>query len=180
MGALCSIFALEDLLAADSQQCRASSLCGDRDARVDPCVCEWPSLGLIGTGGPSRTHARPDRGWCRTARRIGVRRLRVGLASRALAGPLGLLALALRSLWPCSPWSHQPRTSLRRLARSDRRLGQSIEGRPRRLWLMIPSAVKTATERAAEAIEAVEKGHCQLSGPRAPFCGPARLERAEQ
>jgi hypothetical protein len=22
--------------------------------------------------------------------------------------------------------------------------------------------------------------HCQLSGPRAPFCGPARLERAAQ
>ena len=83
----------------------------------------------------------------------------MGLASRALAGPLGLLALALRSLWPCSPWSHQPRTSLRRLARSDRRLGQSIGGRPRRALADDPErgAVQTATERAAEAIEAAEK-----------------------
>jgi fatty-acyl-CoA synthase len=24
------------------------------------------------------------------------------------------------------------------------------------------------------------RGHCQLSGPRAPFCGPAPIERAAQ
>ena len=48
--------------------------------------------------------------------------LRVGLASRPLARPLGALALALRSVWLRSPRPHQPRTSLRGLARSYRGL----------------------------------------------------------
>ena len=48
--------------------------------------------------------------------------LRVGLASRPLARPLGALALALRSVWACSS-GHKARTSLRRLACPDRRLG---------------------------------------------------------
>ena len=48
----------------------------------------------------------------------------VGLASRPLAGPLGLLALALLSLWTCSALArHEARTSLFRLARSERWLG---------------------------------------------------------
>jgi hypothetical protein len=32
------------------------------------------------------------------------------------------------------------------------------------------------TEQMIEAL----RGHCQLSGARAPFCGPAPLERAAQ
>lgn len=50
--------------------------------------------------------------------------LRLGLGPRPLAGPLGLLALALCSQWPRLPrCPHRARTSLYRLARAHRRLG---------------------------------------------------------
>jgi hypothetical protein len=45
--------------------------------------------------------------WRGAARRVGVPRLRVGLAPRPLAGRLRLLALALRSEWTC-PLRSQP------------------------------------------------------------------------
>jgi hypothetical protein len=75
-----------------SQQCRASSLSGDRDADVDTRNRRRPSPRGIGTGGPSRAQSRLGRS-CSTAGRAGRRRLRMGLASAPLARPLGKLAL---------------------------------------------------------------------------------------
>jgi hypothetical protein len=94
---------------------------GDSNASVDPCVCRRSRVGGIGSGGPA--FAQPGINGARrlTADRAGFPGLRVGLAPRPLAGPLGLLALG--ALLSCTLARRQVRPSLCGLARPQRRLG---------------------------------------------------------